>query len=165
MKKLQKGPACRPASQKCQRGEQAGFTLIELLVVISIIGILAGLLTTNLIQVRYKTRDSARKSDIKQIQIALESYRVDSGAYPASLYSTDCSLGSGPLAYNNGSSTVTYMQKVPCDPKDKTINYQYTKNSDFTYTLYGCLENTNDPDKTANVACTTSGYSYTVSNP
>jgi prepilin-type N-terminal cleavage/methylation domain-containing protein len=37
------GPACRPASSKLQRGEQAGFTLLELMVVFTITAVVAGM--------------------------------------------------------------------------------------------------------------------------
>src|SRR5579872_5421721 len=59
-----------------------GFTLIELLIVLAIIGVLTGLLLANFIGVRERARDAQRKSDVKQIQTALELYRQDNGTYP-----------------------------------------------------------------------------------
>src|SRR5579885_2349137 len=92
--------------------KQGGFTLIELLIVIAIIGILSTLLTTNFIGVRQRARDGKRKADLSQIQAALEQYRADQGAYPATLPS--CTTA--PPAFQNASQTTTYMQKIPCDP-------------------------------------------------
>ena len=64
-----------------------GFTLIELLIVISILGILAGLVAVNFNQARRRARDVARKSDLKQIQKAMELYKDDQTpqTYPADL--------------------------------------------------------------------------------
>jgi len=59
-----------------------GFTLIELLVVIAIIGLLASIVFSSLSGARVKARDANRKSDLKQIQAALELYFVKYGQYP-----------------------------------------------------------------------------------
>jgi general secretion pathway protein G len=92
------------------RNFNKGFTLIELLIVIAIIGVLSTLLMANFIGVRQRARDAQRKSDIRQIQAALEIYRSDSGAYPPTgSFPSPCG---SPLA--SGGST--YMQKIPCDP-------------------------------------------------
>jgi len=64
---------------------EKGFTLIELLIVIVIIGVLATLLMTNFVGVRQRGRDAQRKSDLRQIQAALELYRADVGQYPEAL--------------------------------------------------------------------------------
>ena len=70
-----------------------GFTLIELLVVIGIIGILSGLLMANFIGVRQRSRDGTRKSNLSQIQSAVELYRSDQGSYPSPLPA--CGRGEG----------------------------------------------------------------------
>jgi len=60
-----------------------GFTLVELLVVISIIGILAGLVLVSFTGSQRQARDVARKSDIRQYQIALENFaNKGNGLYP-----------------------------------------------------------------------------------
>ncbi|MEK7559175.1 MAG: prepilin-type N-terminal cleavage/methylation domain-containing protein [Patescibacteria group bacterium] len=135
-----------------------GFTLIELLIVIVIIGVLSAILMANFVGVRQRARDAQRKSDLRQIQSALELYRADVGNYPLAspgIYSTSCPT-SGPFI------TAAYMQKVPCDssPNGSTYapygttpnsagNYIYTaglSGNNNTYYLYACLENTNDND-------------------
>jgi len=63
---------------------QSGFTLIELLVVIAIIGVLATIVTVSLNSARLKARNTRRMADLAQIKLALESYRIDNGAYPGS---------------------------------------------------------------------------------
>ena len=135
-----------------------GFTLIELLVVVAIIGILATFLMVNFIGVRQRGRDSQRKSDLKQLQNALELYRSDNSAYPASLSACGSSF--------TGPGNAVYMQKIPCDPLGGS--YTYAQTNGVTYSLIACLENLNDPQKDAtNVApCNGStNTSITVRNP
>lgn len=133
-----------------------GFTLIELLIVVAIIGVLATLLMVNFVGVRQRARDAQRKSDLRQIQSALEVYRADNSSYALSLPS--CGLR---FEYNG----TTYMQKVPCDALGGSYTFSSTGT---TYSIIACLENTNDSQKdAANVPpCNgTTNWSYTVQNP
>lgn len=155
-----------------------GFTLIELLVVISIIGILASFLTANFVGVRQRARDAQRKSDIRQIQAALELYRSDNSTYPirqATYRINDSTSCPTSQAFTN--SGVTYMSKVPCDPLDSaTYNsgnyYYYSDSTGTTYTLATCLENANDSDANSTTSAPSpsggscsSGKYYRVTNP
>lgn len=149
-----------------------GFTLIELLVVITIIGVLSSLLVVNYVGVRSRSRDATRKSDLHQIQSALELYRNDSGSYPLSLPA--CGT---PLDFNG----ITYMRQFPCDPTNsEPLKYKYqTAFNDSAYTLAACLENVNDSQKDASnnpqtvaslpsiTACIndTTYWSYTLFSP
>lgn len=138
-----------------------GFSLIELLIVMAIIGVLATLITANFAGVRNKTRDAQRKADLKQLQLALETYRTDQGAYPNSLAACGSALTSG---------GTTYIQKIPCDPLNTGQNIYRYSSTGTAYTLIACLENTNDSQKdTTNNAtyCTggTTNWSYTLTNP
>ena len=153
MKKHSKSQASVVNCQLSRRG----FTLIELLVVVSIISILASLLIANFVGIRQRGRDAQRKSDLRQVQTALELYRADNGTYPVSL-----SACGSPFTYNS----TTYMQKLPCDPLQET---DYTFSSDgIIYTIYACLENDNDSDRdnTTQPGCTAvTNNSFTVANP
>jgi general secretion pathway protein G len=135
---------------------QSAFTLIELLVVISIIGILATLISANLNSARVRARDAQRKGDLKQISIALRTYYNDNGAYPASNASgqivgckpaatlTSCSWGS---TWSVG--TTVYMKPLPMDPvSSQSYSYLQTSSGDG-FTLSGCLENGSDAQGTA----------------
>jgi len=129
--------------QVSHASKQAGFTLIELLIVIVIISILLTIGLVNNIAVLARARDSQRKADLLQIQAALELYRSDVGSYPAvnSLLSCGGSLASG---------SVTYLRKIPCDPKGTTYYnggvYPYSTTG-LTYWITACIENANDTDK------------------
>ena len=134
-----------------------GFTLIELLIVIVIIGILATIFFANYLGVRQRARDSQRKSNLRQIQAALELYRYGQGTYPVpgtyGLYPANCPT-SGPLV----GGTETYMKNIPCDSKGISYynsgNYYYTSGG-TSYTLCACLENIYDSQGAANSACST----------
>lgn len=158
--------------------KQRGFTLIELLIVIAIIGILATFLTANFVGVRQRARDAQRKSDIRQMQAALELYRADNGTYPVrqSSYrlndSTVC-----PTSQAFSANSTTYMAKVPCDPLGSSVYnsgnyYYYSDASGTTYTLAACLENANDKDTNSTAtapspsagSCSSAKY-YRVTNP
>jgi len=114
--------------------KQEGFTLLELLVVIVIIGILAVLLVPNLASGPQRARDSQRKSDLRNVQTALESYHSDKDSYPSGDYAGLTAL----LAPD-------YVKSLPTDPKTK---------GDYTYTPAGCT----------GAACTSYTLSATLEN-
>lgn len=161
--------------------QKNGFTLIELLVVIAIIGVLAGILFANFVGVRQRARDSQRKSDLRQIQSALELYRSDNGNYPSYIYlnavSYPCpTLMPFPTGSNSAPNTY-YMQKVPCDPNAPTsggfgtnkADYSYTS-AGTTYSLKACIENLNDNDPNVSSStnyCNAGGTrkDYILTNP
>src|SRR5258708_13026190 len=62
----------------------SGFTLVELLTVVGIVGILlvAAILILNPVAQFQKANDAKRKSDLTQIQKALETYFNDYEKYP-----------------------------------------------------------------------------------
>lgn len=151
-----------------------GFTLVELLIVISIIGVLSAILMANFQGVRQRSRDAQRKSDLRQIQSALELYRSDVGSYPASgaQYQLNGSIPCPtPAALASGGNT--YLQKIPCDPvlhpysnQGWGSEYLYNRPTTSTYTIIACIENTNDadPNIVTDNRCP-KGEAFSVSNP
>ena len=121
----------------------SGFTLIELLVVVAIIGGLSALLFPNFMAARERARDTQRKSDIHQIEKALELYKQDQSpvAYPLVFYAVGSTWSSG---------GVVYMNSVPGDPNRTPSDYYYwVDNTNLTYKLCACLENIADKDGVA----------------
>ena len=59
-----------------------GFTLIELLIVVAIIAILAAIAVPNFLEAQTRSKVSRVKTDLRTIATGLESYRLDSNAYP-----------------------------------------------------------------------------------
>ena len=116
-----------------------GFTLIELLVVMAIIGILASIGLVSFKSSQIKARDAQRKSDLSQMQKALEAYFNDKGEYPA--------VGSLPVAGDEWIDTdvangALYMKSFPADPRNYT--YLYERPTTTSYEIYAYLENPND---------------------
>lgn len=152
------------------------FTLVELLVVIAIVGGLSGFFLPNLMSAREKARDTQRKSDLKQIQKALELYRQN---HNPPLYPTPITCGNATCFPGSGNKwqegNVVYMNKIPKDPNRTDNNgfyYYSVDNNTLTYTLCACLENSADPEANGtHCQATYSGYTcssgkaYIVNEP
>ena len=115
-----------------------GFTLIELLVVIAIIGVLASTVLASLNGARAKARDARRKSDIRQLKLALEFYFDTNNIYP-SIACEGCGVDvaglAGPLA--------PYIPIIPTDPSGPGWHvYQYVRGPSDAYGIFMRLEST-----------------------
>ncbi len=144
--------------------KQDGFTLLELLIVIVIIGILAVLIIPNLASGPARARDAQRKSDLRNVKTALETYYNDNNSYPTANPGGG-SAASCVIAGNStcigaalSSGTTPYMKTVPSDPKN-TGSYVYTylptpsgcSTACVSYSMTATLENTKDPQATNGV--------------
>ena len=67
------------------RRKDSGFTLIELLIVIVILAVLAGVVVLAVSAFDDRGEEAACKSDVKAVEVAVEAYRANNGAYPGSL--------------------------------------------------------------------------------
>lgn len=101
------------------------FTLIELLVVISIIGILAAMITFSFTSSQRQARDANRKSDLGQYRSALEAYaNKNNGLYPTYTTRTDPSSDAFCTLLGQGTT-------CPDDPKNNSEDeyfYSYISN-------------------------------------
>jgi general secretion pathway protein G len=61
---------------------RAGFTLLEMLVVLVVLGLLAGLIGPQLFGRVGEAKATTAKTQMELIGVALDSYRLDNGAYP-----------------------------------------------------------------------------------
>lgn len=122
----------------------AGFTLIELIIVTAIIALIAtaSIAVLNPFSQFQKARDSRIKSDLSQIQKALETYYEDNGKYSAN--ASSCAYGiSGNNSDGNdciewGKSWQPYMNIVPQDSTSSHTYVYYSPNGQ-TYYLYANL--------------------------
>ena len=122
----------KPCDHVAMRPFDRGFTLVELLVVVGMISILSAaiLATLNPIEQVKKGRDSQRKSDLGQIQKALDAYLADWNVYPASL----------PFGAKWTVSGTIYMRKVPQDPSPSQAYFYAQQLSGQGFRLYAGLE-------------------------
>ena len=71
------------------RSGQAGFTLVELLVVISIIGMLAGLMSVAIPKAMEAGRKAKVKGELTAIVAAVKAYKQEYGRFPSSATASD----------------------------------------------------------------------------
>lgn len=146
---------------------QRGFTLMELMIVMMIIGILTSIIGGSFMQSRLKARDAQRKSDIAQLQRALESYYNDHGTYP--MASNDgMVLGTPWGGVFQDTTPTTYMNQLPNDPKQPEIQYLYVTDADkMKYQVFTYLENELDDDINTSIVgktCGTQNCNFGVSS-
>jgi general secretion pathway protein G len=120
---------------KVHFSSQKGFTLIELLVVLGVLGIIAGVILAaiNPIAQIQKSNDAKRKSDLEQMQRALELYYQDNNKYPPS-------TGNKINNISWGSVWTGYMSSLPNDPIPSHHYVYVVTNTQQTYYLYANLE-------------------------
>ena len=114
--RVDQGVARRPA--------RAGFTLIEVLVVITVIAILASLVSPMVFQNVGDAKETAARAQIEIFALALDSYRLDNDQYP----STDLGLASlrvQPAGDAARGWRGPYLRKdVPLDPWRRPYIYR-----------------------------------------
>lgn len=104
--------------------QQRGFTLIEIMVVVVIIAILAAVVVPRIMNRPEQARKVKAKTDILQIQNALDLYKLDNGFYP----STEQGL-SALVHKPTGEPQPTdwqengYLKEVPVDPWGHAYHY------------------------------------------
>ena len=123
-----------------------GFTIVELMVVVAIIGILAGIVFVGARPAGEQSRDTARQSDLRQIQTTLELYKNRYGRYPEGCNAAEswsgqvdtdfaCGTANQPYILGNigeGRPFAEFMVNLPKDPKlnGDDSGYVYTVNAD-----------------------------------
>ena len=114
----------RPQPPRRKSGED-GFTLTELMVVIFIIGLLATVVLINVLPSQDRAMVTKAEADIATLETALEQYRLDNLAYPATseglnaLVTPPATLAD-PARYRRGG----YVKRLPEDPWGRPYQYQ-----------------------------------------
>lgn len=151
--------------------DKKGFTLIELLVVISIIGVLATLIVTNLNEARGRAKDVKKKQTLTQLKTALRLYYNDFGGYPATgngrvfnACGTNGTTACTPDGvFSAGSGPTVYMNRLVKNGDYFEFNY-YPCDSGNSYVLKVTLDNTSDPDiATSQLRCPAAACSLSYS--
>jgi len=101
-----------------RRATSRGFTLIELLLVLVILAVLAAVVVPKFTGRSQEARITAAKTDISNMETALDAYDVDIGKYPETLNA----LVEQPANTPNWKG---YIKKLPNDPWGNPYNYKY----------------------------------------
>lgn len=107
------------------RVKSRGFTLIELMVVVVIIGLLAAVVVPRVVGRGEEAKIAAARLQIKEIEAALDLYRLDNGFYPTTEQGLKALVERPttepiPRNWREGG----YMKKVPLDPWGNPFVYR-----------------------------------------
>jgi type II secretion system protein G len=136
-----------------------GFTLVELMVVISVIGILSAIVYASFGSSRAIARDNIRKTDLKNLQVAIALYKAQNGHYPSACDDVTANL-MGNVTDTSHACSVSgapyikdlipdYIATLPQDPKagsygsNSMRGYLYRVNStgsDYKLVAYDVVE-------------------------
>ena len=139
--------------------KKSGFTLVELMVVIAIIAILTGIIITNLVASKAKSRDAKRASDLSQIALAIEQFFDRCDVYPTTIVGDPTTITSTNCP--SGVYLSNFISKIPTDPSSGA-SYGYATNPTNTdYVLHTTFESTNSvSNQSAPLPSTVTGSSW-----
>ena len=100
-----------------RRDRRGAFSLIELLVVITIIGLLAGVVSVGVMGQLEKAKVGKAEADLNQIKNALKLYKMDHNKYPRRLED---------LEDTAKNSTEPYIEELKQDPWGTDYHYKQT---------------------------------------
>lgn len=111
--------------RKIKRYKRKGFTLVEILVVVVILGLLAALVVPNIIGQTDEARRTVAATQIKEIEQALDIYRLQNGFYPTTEQGLEALVSKPttnpqPKKFPEGG----YMKRVPLDPWKNPFIYR-----------------------------------------
>ncbi len=104
-----------------KRSNQTGFTLVELLVVISIVGLLAGLMSVAIPRAMESGKKAKAKGELTAIVAAVKAYKQEYGRFPGDLTQSNFMFSSNSFVslinVLSGDSTNTLSDTQPANPK------------------------------------------------
>lgn len=118
---------------------QQGFTFIEIMVVVAILAILAALVVPRIMGRTDDAKRTAAKVQIRNIEGALQLYKLDNGVYPSTEQGLKAliekpSVGVVPKKWKVGG----YLPNLPEDPWGNTYKYlSPSKKGDYEITSLG----------------------------
>jgi general secretion pathway protein G len=102
----------------------AGFTLIEIMAVIVIIGMLSGLVGVSIVNQINKSRVTAAKAQITNLEAVLEMYQMDNARYPTTEDGLQCLIAACSNARDFPPGGYLQKKRVPVDPWGTVYQYQ-----------------------------------------
>ncbi len=110
---------------RARASRSSGFTLIELVVVMTIIAILAGAVTLEILNRTRIAKRARALQDVKTLETAIDLYALDNGSPPTTQQGLDAlrrKPGTAPVPNNwNG----PYVKKAPIDPWNTPYEYRF----------------------------------------
>ena len=104
------------------RNIKKGFTLVELLIVIIIIAVLAAIAIPKFSNSSQRSKESSLRANLKLVRNAIDLFRADTGAFPATMAGLTAPTTAG-LSAAAATCTIAatdwrgpYLQAVPVDP-------------------------------------------------
>ena len=97
-----------------------GFTLVELLIVITVIGILVGLLLPAINGAMISARELAVRTEMVQIEQAVESFKTEYGFYPPSFEQFNRSPAGG-VGHPGLSAFLRYLNRIAPSHQESTV--------------------------------------------
>jgi general secretion pathway protein G len=114
-----------------------GFTLIEIMAVVLIIGLLGTLVGIAIAPQIDKARVSTARSQIRMLEAALETYRMDNARFPTSEHGLDALINPPPDARNYQAGGYLAKRQVPVDPWGNPYQYESPgQHNDHSFDLW-----------------------------
>jgi general secretion pathway protein G len=114
-----------------------GFTLIEIMAVVLIIGLLGTLVGLAIAPQIDKARVSTARSQIKMLDAALETYRMDNAKFPTSEHGLEALINPPEGARNYQPGGYLAKRQVPLDPWGNAYLYESPgQHNDHSYDLW-----------------------------
>jgi len=109
---------------KYMKKNNTGFTLLEIMIVVVIIGILAAIVVPKIMNRPDQARIIKVKTDIENIESALDLYKLDNGIYPSTTQGLmalvkEPTIGAIPTNWQG------YLNQLPRDPWGNPYHYVY----------------------------------------
>ena len=101
-----------------------GFTLIEIMAVVLIIGLLSALVGVAIIPQIDKGKVTTARTQIKNLEAALEGYRMDNARYPTSEHGLEALINPPPEARNYQTGGYLRERRIPQDPWGSPYQYE-----------------------------------------
>jgi general secretion pathway protein G len=102
----------------------SGFTLIELMLVLVILATLAAIVTPKLTGQSQKAKITATRTQISQLEVALDAFEIDIGRYPTTAEGLRA-LVEKPASNSDGWQQPYLKQNVPLDRWGNEYNYRF----------------------------------------
>ena len=112
-----------PRSRQDPRGEQ-GFTLIEIMAVVLIIGLLSALVGVAIFPQIDKSRVNTARAQMRMLDAALETYRMDNARFPTSEQGLDALISPPADVRSYQAGGYLRERRIPLDPWQNPYEYE-----------------------------------------